>query len=101
MNMSETLDKSMQEVMQYAKGDSSKVSVEPYQIQDAPHFHAKEIKHIREQIPATQRVLAHYLSVSPRTVESWEADRTEPNGSSRRLLQLIEKDPKLIMEFSK
>ncbi|MFT8324355.1 hypothetical protein [Oenococcus sicerae] len=50
--MSETLDRSMQELMQYAKGDSSKISIEPYQIQDAPHFHAKEIKYIREKLPA-------------------------------------------------
>ncbi|MFT8413509.1 hypothetical protein [Oenococcus oeni] len=43
----------MQELTQYAKGDSSKVSIEPYQIKDAQHFHSKEIKHIRKQIPAT------------------------------------------------
>ncbi|KDP19767.1 hypothetical protein EL27_04110 [Oenococcus oeni] len=53
MNVSETLDKSMQELTQYAKGDSSKVSIEPCQIKDAQHFHSKEIKHIRKQIPAT------------------------------------------------
>lgn len=37
MIMSETLDKSMQELKQYAKGDSSKVSIEPYQIKQTFH----------------------------------------------------------------
>ncbi|WKF86180.1 helix-turn-helix domain-containing protein [Lacticaseibacillus pantheris] len=59
-------------------------------------YGSEDVKSIRRKVGTTQRVLARVLAVSPRTVESWEAGRSTPNGSSRRLLELLDRDPKII-----
>ncbi|WP_421017488.1 helix-turn-helix domain-containing protein [Furfurilactobacillus cerevisiae] len=51
---------------------------------------------MRKRLDVTQNTMAHLLGISPRTVEAWEIGRAEPNGSSRRLLELFQKDPKII-----
>ncbi|HZK62297.1 MAG TPA: helix-turn-helix domain-containing protein [Anaerovoracaceae bacterium] len=44
----------------------------------------------------SQRVFAEVLGVSPKTIEAWEAGKNHPDGSSSRMLQLLQKDPDLI-----
>lgn len=63
--------------------------------QELPEFGSQDLKAIRAQNKLTQAQLAIILAVSPRTVEAWEIGRSKPNGSARRLLQLISVDPKL------
>ncbi|MGL0749876.1 helix-turn-helix domain-containing protein [Secundilactobacillus paracollinoides] len=36
------------------------------------------------------------LNVSPRTVSSWESGKSNPTGSAKRLLQLLDEDPKAL-----
>ena len=38
----------------------------------------------------TQSLLAKFLCVSKKTVEAWESGRNQPNGPSRRLLELLD-----------
>lgn len=47
----------------------------------------------------TQKVFSDVLGVSVWTVEAWEAGKSHPNGSARRLLQLIDQKPNLIEEI--
>ncbi|MCH4171381.1 MAG: helix-turn-helix domain-containing protein [Lactobacillus sp.] len=91
-----TLEKSAEQIEAFLHGDKGQVHVETVNIPDPPAYTAAHIQAIRKQINVTQRVLATILAVSPRTVESWEAGRTKPSGSSRRLLETIDKDPKII-----
>ncbi|EHO50472.1 helix-turn-helix domain-containing protein [Lentilactobacillus kisonensis] len=93
--MDHTMIESLNAIKKHINGDNSEVRIDHVIVDDAPEFDADDIKQIRARIPATQRVMAHMLSVSPRTVESWEAGRSKPNGSSRRLLQLIQSDPEI------
>ncbi|MCP9311505.1 helix-turn-helix domain-containing protein [Lacticaseibacillus paracasei] len=64
-----------------------------------PNYSAMEIKSIRKQIPATQRVFAQIISASPRTVEAWESGKSTPTGTTRRLIQIIAQNPKAAKNF--
>lgn len=103
--MDKTLRASLQALKDYANGDHSSVEVERDKIAVLPKFTAKDVKNIRHKISTarhvhiTQKVMAAILAVSPRTVESWEAGRSYPHGSSARLLQMINKNPNIIQQF--
>lgn len=58
-------------------------------------YSAEEIKSIRSRLAMTQTVFAHFMGVSKKTVEAWEAGYNKPNGPSLRLLSMVEIDPKL------
>ncbi len=84
------------EVEAYFKGEPNNVEVHTVTIDVPPRFDAKTVKQLRKRLDVTQNTMAHLLGISPRTVEAWEIGRAEPNGSSRRLLELFQKDPKII-----
>ena len=47
----------------------------------------------------TQKAFASVLGVSPRTVEAWEAGRTEPTPTAKKLIYLIEQDNSLVQKL--
>ena len=53
------------------------------------------VAEIRSTLNMTQRSFASMLGVSPRTVESWEAGRTTPTPTAKKLLYLIREDHRL------
>ena len=55
----------------------------------AKKFTAEDVKNIRVRNHLTQSLLAKFLCVSKKTVEAWESGRNQPNGPSRRLLELL------------
>ena len=56
----------------------------------AKKFTAEDVKNIRVRNHLTQSLLAKFLCVSKKTVEAWESGRNQPNGPSRRLLELLD-----------
>ncbi|MGD9927996.1 MAG: helix-turn-helix domain-containing protein [Sphaerochaeta sp.] len=62
-------------------------------------FSGEEIKFIRQSVGLSQVVFASSLGVSKKTVEAWERGRNKPEGPSRRLLQLIRDNPKVIEQY--
>ena len=59
---------------------------------------AKEIANLRARLNVSQAVFARYLNISPKTVQSWEQGHGKPNGASLKLLSLITKDPKILLD---
>lgn len=53
-------------------------------------YTAEDIKRIRKKNGLTQGFLANWLGVSKKTVQAWESGRNIPNGTSARLLSLME-----------
>ena len=51
---------------------------------------AEDVKNLRVRNHLTQSLLAKFLCVSKKTVEAWESGRNQPNGPSRRLLELLD-----------
>jgi len=91
-----SLQKSIRQATAAINGDASMVVTHDVSIEPAPQYNALEIKAIRSEVNVTQRVLANVLSVSPRTVESWESGKTRPSRSASRLLQIIQKQPQIL-----
>ena len=56
----------------------------------AKKFTAEDVKNIRVRNHLTQSLLAKFLCVSKKTVGAWESGRNQPNGPSRRLLELLD-----------
>ena len=52
-----------------------------------------DIKHIREQLDASQNVFASLMGVSIRTLQEWEQGRRKPSGSACSLLRIAQKHP--------
>jgi putative transcriptional regulator len=57
---------------------------------------AEDIRAFREQLNASQSVFAHYLNVSTKLVQAWEANRRRPEGAALRLLELGEQKPEIV-----
>jgi len=56
----------------------------------------KEIQHIRELMRLSQNVFADVLNVSVSSVRKWEQGGRQPSGSTRVLLEVLEKKPHLL-----
>lgn len=64
----------------------------------APSYTADDVLRIRKRLDVSQDVFAQALSVSPATVRSWEQNQKPPSGAARRLLQLADQHPELLLE---
>ncbi|MFW5837851.1 MAG: helix-turn-helix domain-containing protein [Desulfovibrionaceae bacterium] len=54
-------------------------------------FSAEEVRSIRRRSKVSQAVFAEVLGINKTTVQHWEQGRKKPSGSSRRLLDIIER----------
>lgn len=57
-------------------------------------YNAEAVRRTRMKLSVSQAVFAQLLAVSVATVRSWEQGVRRPEGSARRLLDLINKDRK-------
>lgn len=62
----------------------------------APQFDAAHIQRLRHRLNVSQRVFAEMLNVSLATVRHWEQGLRTPDGASRRLLEIAERDPTVL-----
>ena len=53
----------------------------------------KRIKDTRNILGASQAIFAHFLGVSPRTVQAWERGEKRPMPIARRFMDEIRNDP--------
>ena len=63
-----------------------------------PEISPEELTALRIKVEMSQAVFARVLSVSPRTVQSWEQGSRKPSLASRRLIQVIHENPALVLE---
>jgi putative transcriptional regulator len=57
---------------------------------------AEQVRALRERVNASQSVFAHFLNVSTKLVQAWEADRRSPEGAALRLLELGAANPRIV-----
>jgi putative transcriptional regulator len=62
-------------------------------------FNNSDIKRICQKTGLSQVMFAGSLGVSPKTVEVWENGRNNPEGSARRLLEVVRDDPDFLRQF--
>jgi putative transcriptional regulator len=65
-------------------------------IDKAPNYNAEAVRAIRKRLDVSQAVFAEALNVSPSTVRSWEQGQRAPDGASRRLLEVAEREPAVL-----
>ena len=63
-----------------------------------PRYSSARVRRVRESLGLSQPVFAKALNVSVGTVRGWEQGARTPDGPSRRLLEVVERHPKAILE---
>jgi len=59
-------------------------------------INAQDIQRIREKTNLSQTVFAKVLNVSPSSVRQWEQGKRKPTGSTKVLLEILEKHPSIL-----
>jgi putative transcriptional regulator len=55
-----------------------------------------KIRHIRQRAHISQTVFAKLLNVSPSSIRQWEQGKRKPTGSTKVLLEVLEKEPHVL-----
>jgi putative transcriptional regulator len=85
---------SAQEALEHAKG---KRSLRTTTLMAPPKpLNGRAVKRVRASLHASQAVFAHFLNVSTKLVQAWEADRRTPEGPALLLLHIAASDPRVI-----
>lgn len=88
---------SVNEALEHARGKRSLKSTSlPRVVQP---MSAADVRQVRKRLHASQAVLAHYLHVSTKLVQAWEASRRRPEGPALVLLRMIKQQPGLVDTF--
>ncbi len=66
-----------------------------------PFYTPSKIRKIREKMGVSQVRFAKLMNCKASTVKAWEEDVREPNAASRRLLQLAEQHPEVLLAISR
>jgi len=56
-----------------------------------------DVKAIRDRFQLSQLRFAALLDISARTLQNWEQGRRKPQGPARRLLQIVERHPHVLL----
>lgn len=62
-------------------------------VKKPPRYDAARVKKLRRRLSVSQPVFAKSLNASDATVKAWEQGKRIPEGTSLRLLELVEKEP--------
>jgi putative transcriptional regulator len=98
MNVYESIMQGLTEAVDYQQGKitarKTKLTVKPVST-----FNNNDIKRIRQKTGLSQVMFAGSLGVSSKTVEAWESGRNKPEGTARRLLEVVRDDPGFLSRF--
>lgn len=104
-NFAERLLQSARQAVAIRRGEQEparvtrrKATLRRVEVEEAPRYGPARIRELRKGLGVSQPVFAGLLGVRPVTVKSWEQGQKEPNGSARRLLQVLELHPSAVME---
>ena len=81
----------LDDALAYADGDTSRGLAHQVKVADV------DITHLREKLGLSQDRFAALFGLSTRTVRNWERGVRHPEGPSRILLQVIDREPEAVM----
>ncbi len=99
MSIFDSIVRGLDESIKIEKGEL-KATKHVIKIEEIKSFSNVEVKSIRTQLNLTQVLFAQLLGVSAKTVEAWEKGTNKPNGTARRMLNLLKIDPKLPEKYN-
>jgi putative transcriptional regulator len=87
----ESVKSGLEEAISHARGEITlKQTIIP---DDPPSIDGHTLQQLRQQTGMSQAVFAKMLSVSTKTIQSWEQGARQPSGASLRLLQIFAQNP--------
>lgn len=92
----EKIKKGLEDAIEFEKGNYKLAKTRKLKIEPIPVYSAEDVKQIRNNLNMSQSIFAVILGVSKKTIEAWEAGTNTPNGSAKRMLQIICIDRKVI-----
>lgn len=84
----------LEEALAYEKGNAKAATIA--RKRSLPEIN---VARTRKELNLTQKAFASILGVSPRTVEAWEAGKSNPSPTARNLIYLIEQDHSLVKKL--
>lgn len=73
--------------------DRVEITARDVEVDPPPAYSPEHIQRIRKRLLLSQQVFAGMLNASPSAVRAWEQGQREPDGPTRRLLQVAERHP--------
>lgn len=95
-NLFDGIMQGLEEALAYEKGDAKAASIARKRL--LPQI---DIAAERRALNMTQKSFAVMLGVSCRTVEAWEAGKSNPSPTARNLLYLISQDHSLVSKLQR
>ena len=96
-NFYDLLHDSLSEGLEHATGKIT-LRTEKLEVPDEPPAFTKgEIKKIRSALGMSQAVLAKYIGCTVNAVQAWELGTNAPNGTARRILQILKENPEVFI----
>ncbi len=89
----------LQEAIAYTKGENTdQVVVHRLTCEKVRDFTPEEIKKTRLAAQMPQWMFAQVIGVSQKSVEAWEGGRSRPDGAARRMIGLLNANPRFADE---
>jgi DNA-binding transcriptional regulator YiaG len=82
-----------------ARVDRVEITARHARVPPPPAYPPERVRAIRHQLSVSQQVFAELLNASASAVRAWEQGAREPDGPTRRLLQLAERHPDVLTEL--
>lgn len=105
-SIGDALIAALEEAVAYERGELPGVRVDRVSItargtrvDPAPEYSPEEIRAIRYGLSVSQQVFADVLNASASAVRAWEQGTREPDGPTRRLLQVAAEHPDVLMDL--
>jgi DNA-binding transcriptional regulator YiaG len=105
-NFGDALIGALEEAVAYERGelpaarvDRVEITARHARVPPPPAYPPERIRAIRHQLSVSQQVFAALLNASASAVRAWEQGAREPDGPTRRLLQLAERHPDVLTEL--
>jgi putative transcriptional regulator len=76
--------------------DRVEITARDARVPPPPAYSPEQIRAIRHELSVSQQVFADLLNASASAVRAWEQGAREPDGPTRRLLQIVELDPDVL-----
>jgi len=96
VNIFEDMREALRDAAAYERGHSLNLRVTRIPARPRP-ISAREVRHIRRALNASQALFASYLNVSPNAVRSWEQGTRRPRQAALKLLTIAKKNPKALL----
>lgn len=97
--VAEQIRKGLEEAIRHAKGEIT-LKTTTLELPDRPpDVGAAELTKLRRASGMSQAVFARMLSVSTKTVQSWEQGHRKPSQAALRLIQVFRQNPSALLEI--